>query len=122
MSGVEVEQAGQEVVAAQVAHQHPPGREDVGGARDHDLPDPELGGERDRVHPAAAAEGDEREVARVVAAVDRDQLERVDHVVVRDPHDAARRLGAIDAEARSAISSSARPTAAMSASISPPQK
>ena len=52
----------------------------------------------DGVHAAAAAEGDEREVARVVAAVERDQLQRVDHVVVGDAHDPARRLDPVDAE------------------------
>ena len=50
------------------------------------------------MHPAAAAERDQSEVARVVAAVDGDELERVDHVVVGDPHDAARRLRLGDAE------------------------
>ena len=50
---------------------------------------PELSGQRNRVHAAASAECDEREIAGVVAAVDRDQLERVDHVVVRDPDDAS---------------------------------
>ena len=97
--GHELEQAGHEVVAAQVAHQHPPGREHVGRPRDHHLADPELGGERHRVHPAPAAERHQREVARVIAAVDRHQLERVDHVVVGDAHDAARRLGGVQLEA-----------------------
>ena len=40
-----------------------------------------------------AAEADEHEVARVVAALDRDQVERVDHRRVRDLDDAVRRLG-----------------------------
>ena len=64
----------------------------------HHLPDAELRGERDGMHAAAAAEGDQREVARVVAAIERDQLQRVDHVVVGDADDAARRLDAVDAE------------------------
>ena len=80
------------MVAAQVAHQHPPRAEHVRRARDHHVAHPQLAGERDRVHPAAAAERHEREVARVVAAVDRDELQRVDHVVVGDPHDPARRV------------------------------
>ena len=46
-------QACDEVVATQVAHQHPPGREHVGRARNDDFADPELGGEGDRVHPTA---------------------------------------------------------------------
>ena len=44
------------------------------------------------MHAATAAEGDQREIARVVAAVDGDQLDGVDHVVVGDADDAARRF------------------------------
>ena len=55
-------------------------------------------GERHRVHRAAAAERDQREVARVEPPVERDQLERVDHVVVRDPNDTGGRLVRAEAE------------------------
>ena len=65
------------------------------------LADAQLLRERGRVHGAAAAEGDQGEVARVEAAVDGDQLERVDHVVVGDAHDAAGGFVGVDAEPRS---------------------
>ena len=99
-----------------------PHAEKTSAARGHDdLADAELRGELDRVHPAAAAKRHEREVARVVAAVHGDELQRVDHVVVGDPDHAARGLGAADVEA-SRDASSAASTASMSASSSPPQK
>src|SRR5581483_2192820 len=96
--GVQGYQPREEVVAAEVAHEHSPGGEDVCGAGDDDLADAQLGGERDGVHASAAAEGDEREIARVVAPVQGDELESVDHVVVGDADDAARRFGRVDAE------------------------
>ena len=54
--------------------------------------------ERVRVHRAGAAEADEQEVARVVAALHRDQVQRVDHRRVRDLDDAVRRLDDVEAE------------------------
>jgi hypothetical protein len=95
---LQVGQPRHEVVAAQVRHHHAPGREHRGAGRHDHLLHAELGGERHAVHSPAAAEGDEREVARVVAAVERHQLQRVDHVVVGDADDAARRLVGTDAE------------------------
>jgi hypothetical protein len=65
----------------------------------------------------------QREVARVVAAIQRDQFQRVDHVVVGDPDDAARRLvNAVMFSLPANRSVSARSVAAMSATTSPPQK
>ena len=52
----------------------------------------QLARERGGVHRAAAAEGDDRKVARVAAAADGNELEQVDHVRVRDADDAERRL------------------------------
>ena len=98
--GIEVDEQGEHVVAAQVGHHHAPGGEHRGIGRHHNLGDAQLLRERHRVHRAAAAEGDEREVARVEAAVDGDQLERVDHVVVGDAHDAPRCLVGVRAEPR----------------------
>ena len=97
-SRLQVGKPGHEIVAAQVRHHHAPGREHRRAGRHHHLPDAELDGKRDAVHAAAAAEGDQREIARIVAAVERHQLQRVDHVVVGDADDAARRLVGIDAE------------------------
>ena len=53
-------------------------------------PDPELVGERARVQRPGAAERDEREVARVVAALDRDDAQRPQHLGVDDPDDRLR--------------------------------
>ena len=50
------------------------------------------------MHRPGAAEAEEREVARVVAALDGDQVERVDHRRVRDLDDPVRRLGDVEAE------------------------
>ena len=47
-----------------------------------------------------AAEGDEHEVARIVAALHRDEAHRADHVGVGDLHDAAGRGERIEAEGR----------------------
>ncbi len=54
--------------------------------------DAQLLAELGAVHGATAAEDHHGEIARIVAAVHRDQLERVDHVRVGDAHDAARHL------------------------------
>ena len=99
-SGVaaQVGEAGDEIVAAQVRHHHAPGREHRRPGGNDDLLHAEFLRERDGMHRTAAAEGDEREVARIEAAVERHQLQRVDHVVVGDADDAARRFGRIDAE------------------------
>ena len=67
-------------------------------ARHDDLANAELCSELDRMHPAAAAERHQCEIARVVAPVDRDELQRVDHVVVGDPDHAARRFRPPDVE------------------------
>ena len=66
--------------------------EDAGAARDQQRRHLGVARERVRVHGAGAAEADEDEVARVVAALHRDQVERVDHRGVRDLDDAVRRL------------------------------
>ena len=103
VGGGKLDDLGLQVIAPQIAQQHPPGREDAGLLGDDDLLDAKFFGEGAGVHPAAAAEGDQGEVARVVAAIDRDQLDRVDHVVVGDAHDAARSLFlALDVEFTSA--------------------
>ena len=50
------------------------------------------------MHRPAATKGDHGEIARIKATVERDQLQRVDHVVVGDPDDATRRLGLIGSQ------------------------
>ena len=61
-----------------------------------------------RVQRPGAAEGEEREVARVVAALERDHLDRARHVLVRDLDDRRRRARAASRPRRSACSSIAR--------------
>ena len=75
--------------------------------------------QRAAVQRPGAAEGQQREVARVVAALDRDHADGAHHVVVDDGEDAARgrldahaqRLGDLlgDGRARAASASSAKP-------------
>ena len=98
MRGLEVEQAGDEEIAAQVRHQHAEGGEHSGRRRHDHLADAQLGGECGAVHGAAAAEYHQGEVARIAPAVERDQLERIDHVVVGQAQDAARHFGAVQTE------------------------
>ena len=62
-------------------------REDAAGARAEHPPDAELAGDRRGVHRAGAAEGQQREAARVDAALDGDHAQRPDHLLVGDPDD-----------------------------------
>ena len=67
-------------------------RGDAGiGRHDHDR-DRQFARQREPVQRARAAERDERKIARIVAAADRDQPHRVGHVGVGDTHDRLRRL------------------------------
>jgi hypothetical protein len=61
-------------------------------ARDHDLADLELAGERGRMNGAGSAEGDQREPSRVEALTDRDEPDALDHLRVDDAVNAERRL------------------------------
>ena len=58
----------------------------------------EFAGEGGSVHRPATAKGDEREIAGVIAAADRDEFERVDHVGVGDADHAEGSLVDTDAE------------------------
>jgi hypothetical protein len=78
------------VVAAQVGDEGAEGRE-VPRRQRHDHPRHlQLVGEQRRMHRAGAAVGDQREVARVVAARDRDLLDRAHHARHRDPDNTVR--------------------------------
>ncbi|MNF97431.1 hypothetical protein D3C76_1140550 [compost metagenome] len=72
------------VVASRVEHQHAPGRKYPGEWWNDDFRNPQLGGQCSGVKCATATEGHEREVARIMATIDRNQFERVDHVGVGD--------------------------------------
>src|SRR5215207_7814585 len=58
---------------------------EAGPGRHHDLRQAELAGERDGMQGTGAAEGEEREVARVVAAGQRHHADRAGHVGVGEP-------------------------------------
>ena len=78
---------GADIVVAQVSHQHAPGGKDGrGGGHQHPL-DPQLAGQSRRVHRAAAAKGYQGELAGVVTAPHRDQLQGVDHVGIGQTDD-----------------------------------
>src|SRR5215218_109346 len=87
--GVQPRHPGTHVVPAQIGAQHPPGREDRAVCGHDHLADAQFLREKGGVHGTAAAEGHQREVLGIVAPVQRDQLERVHHVGVRQPYDAA---------------------------------
>ena len=96
LSLVDVDGAGLGQGAAElgleVGGQQAVGAEHAGRGRDQHAGDAEQGGERAAVQRAGAAERHQREVARIVAALDRDDAHGADHVVVEDRQHAARRL------------------------------
>ena len=113
-----LDEAGYEIIATQVRHHHPPGEEDRQQRRRNFL-HTEFCAQRSRVHGRAAAECNEGEIAPIETTIDRDELERVDHVVVGDAHDTARRLDCADPQL---LGDPARtPTASIPALISPPK-
>ena len=67
-------------------------REHAAGPRADDPRDAQLVGDRRGVHRPGAAERQQREVARVDAALDRDHAQRPDHLLVGDADDALGRL------------------------------
>ena len=69
----------------------------AGGGRDQRSCDPELSGEQRCVERTRAAEGDEREVARVVAAPERGEPECVGHLCDEVAEHAACRSRGVDA-------------------------
>ena len=73
-----------------VRGKEPDGAEEPGMRRDQDAPDVERFGKPRGVHRTAAAERDQREVARIAAALDRNRAYRALHGRVRDPVDAFR--------------------------------
>ena len=66
--------------------------------RHEHLGDVERVGDLGRVQRAGAAEGDERELARVVALLDRARADRARHVRVRDREDPLGRLAQAEPE------------------------
>ena len=74
-------------VAAPVRGAEAERREDPARPRAEDPVDLELGRDRGGVHRPGAAEREQREAARVDAALDGDDAERPDHLLVGDPDD-----------------------------------
>ena len=74
-----------------------------GPRRDQHLRDVELARQRAGVQRAGAAEGEEREVARVVAARQAHHADRARHPVVADAHDRCGRCRCIEAERRADV-------------------
>ena len=68
-----LDEEGRDVVAAEVGHREAERAQDARRARHEDASDPKLLGEAAGVQPARAAEGDERELARVDTALDADR-------------------------------------------------
>ena len=75
-------------LVAQVGRQHPPRREHGRHARHDHVADLEQARDVGHVQPGGAAEGDEREVARVDAAADGHERDALGHVGVHHPGDA----------------------------------
>src|SRR5439155_10533994 len=78
------------VVAPLVARREPERREHPGGLGHEHRLDLELVREFARMDRARTAEGDEREVARIVAALDRDDSEGSKHLRIDDLDDGQR--------------------------------
>ena len=86
------------VVVHRVRHQHPQRRKSARVfGHDHRV-DAELARDLARVQAARAAKSDQREIARVVAALDRDNANRALHVCVGDAQDSRRGGRAIELE------------------------
>ena len=73
-------------------------REGAGGAGDEHAATPELLGDPGDRHAAGSAAADDDRRARIEALVDRDVLDRRDHVLVRDGEDGVGRAFEIEAE------------------------
>ena len=86
------------VVVLDVGDQEAHGRGGAGAHRHQDGGYVELLGKAVGVHRPGAAEGDQHEVARVVAPLHRDPPERADHGAVGDLHDAERHLDRVQPE------------------------
>ncbi len=80
----------------QIGVQHPPGGQHRSLQRHHDLGNAELRGHRRYVQPGRAAEGQQREPARIDPAAHRGDAHAVRHAGVDQPDDARRRRRRFD--------------------------
>ena len=99
---------GRDEVVAQVGDDAAERVGEPGPRRDQHLRDAELARQRRRVQRPGAAEREQREVARVVAARQADHADRAGHLVVGDAHDRRRRRGRVEAERRADLLERAR--------------
>ena len=88
------------LVDADVGEQQAERGEDPGVGRNDHLRDAERAGERGGVQAAGTAEGEQREAAGVVAALEGDHLDRAGHVLVGDLDDRRGQLHRLHAETR----------------------
>ena len=95
-------QGAHEVVAHVGEHTAERGR-DAGEARHQHVRHAELAGDGGGVHRPRATEGEEREVARVVPLVHRDEPRRARHLVVHHAQDRGRGLRLVQAQRRGDI-------------------
>ena len=93
-------QVGAEEVVSHVEEEAAERRGDPRVGRDDNGRDVELAGQVGGVNRARAAEGDEAEIARVVAAADRDQADGIGHVRVGDLDDGVGGAHGVVAERR----------------------
>ena len=84
------------IIAHRVRHQHPERGKSPGIFRDNDGPHAQLLRNLARVQTSAASERDQREVARIVAALDRNDANRPLHIRVRDAQNPGSRGSRID--------------------------
>src|SRR6185437_985554 len=84
-------------VAPKLRLEHPPGRERAGVPRHDHVGDAELLREEHGVHGACAAEGDQREVARLDPLLDGERADRLRHLRIDDRDDPLGQL--LDAQA-----------------------
>ena len=85
---VQAQQAGDGRIQPALRRQHADRRADAGGPRHHNLPDAERPRDPRRMQRPGPAEGHERIVARVAAALHRNDAQRVFHIAGRDQVDA----------------------------------
>ena len=107
-------------IDARPRRQHAPSGKQSGVARDHDALDFEFAPEFCRMHRAAAAADHHGQIARIVTALDGDELQRIDHVGFGKTDDRLRRGNNRQAEARRQLAQTPQTDNSGSSLIRPP--
>ena len=92
---VRVHQPGDDIRVLHIGQQHPQSREYPGLDRHEDALDAEILGDQSGVERARASEGQQREVARIPASLDRDRADADGHSGDLNPDDGHGRLGRV---------------------------